>query len=172
MHGWAIAFFVVQIVLSIFIYFGGRVARRRESSSLEVFRIDPWVAWLLTIASLVISITVAVALFVENPLSPDDAQPGLLMTELLFLLFTGYGCYCISMRIEVSESSICVRSFLGSKNADFRAIGSIKDKANGRWRTLDVNDKHGKRILYVTSSFLTDYALLVRLLERRISHSG
>ena len=48
---------------------------------------------------------------------------------------------------------------------NFRDIKSLNDKDAGRWRVLDVIDARGRRILRVSSSFLSDYGQLVNLLE-------
>jgi hypothetical protein len=158
---------VVQLLLSIAIWFGSRGEHLLEEDGVEVFRISPPIAWMLAIASFCIAIILAVAM-VALYLTPPDVPIHVMLGELLFFFFGIYGIYCISMRIRVDGNSFRVNSLFRKQITHFRDIGSVSDKVTGRYRTLDVSDSRGKRVLYVTSTFLPDYDELVNLLQEGV----
>jgi hypothetical protein len=91
-----------------------------------------------------------------------------LVAELATFAGGLYGIYGITMRIRVDSESLRVSSFLGARVTHFRDIRSVTDKETGRYRTLDVINVHGKRILRVTSSVMPDYSDLVYLLQQGV----
>jgi hypothetical protein len=156
--------FAIQLLLSVLIYFGSGGQHEIDTDGVEIFRINPLIAWMAAIMSFAISIVLGFAIATAKP-TPMDAPLAIMLGECLFFFFGLYGVYCIRMRVRVDSESICVSGLFRKRITHFRDIRSSNDKVTGRYRTLDVINMRGKRILRVTSSFLPDYANLVELLQ-------
>ena len=152
--------FVVQFIISILLYFGGRGRHEVDSNGVDIFRMRPSIAWVATVAAFAIAIILGHAIVTSTP-TPLDAPLAIVLGEVLFFFFGLYGIYCITMRIRVDSESLRVSSFLGTRVAYFRDVGLVTDRETGRYRTLEVVDPHGKRIFIFYSSFLPDYGDLV-----------
>ena len=161
-----VAFFV-QFVLSIFIYFGSRGHHEVDADGVDIFRIKASVAWMVTIASFGISAILGLAILTSKPM-PTDAPLSIMIGEFLFFLFGLYGVYCIRMRIRVDAQSILVKKLFRTHETNFHEIRSLDDRQTGRYRTFDIVNDQGKRILRVTSTFLPDYDNLVQLVEEGV----
>jgi predicted amidohydrolase len=161
-----VAFFV-QFVLSIFIYFGSKGQHEVDADGVDIFRIKPSVAWIVTIASFGISAILGFAIFTSKP-TPTDAPLSIMIGELLFFFFGLYGVYCIRMRIRVDAQSIRVKKLFRTHETYFHEIRSLDDRQTGRYRTFDIVNDQGRRILRVTSTFLPDYENLVQLVEEGV----
>jgi hypothetical protein len=165
-----VAFFV-QFVLSVVIYFGSKGQHEVDAEGVDVFRFKPTVAWIVTTASFGISAILGFAIFTSKP-TPTDAPLSIMIGELLFFFFGLYGVYCIRMRIRVDAQSIRVKHLFRTHQTYFREIRSLDDKQTGRYRTFDIIDDKGQRILSVTSTFLPDYENLVQLVEQGVRKHG
>jgi hypothetical protein len=159
--------FVVQIIISIFLYFGARGRHEVDSDGVDIFRINPPIAWMITIMSFAIAALLGYGVVTSKP-TAMDAPLGIMLGHLLFFFFGLYGIYCITMRIRVDAQSIRVRSVLPTRIIYFRDIGSSTDKVTGRYRTFEILSMRGKRVLLVTSSFLPDYDQLVNVVQTGI----
>jgi hypothetical protein len=171
MHDFIPVTFVVQFIISILLYFGGRGRHEVDSDGIDIFRMSPAIAWMVTVATFAIAVILGYAIATSTP-TPLDAPLGIMLGEVLFFFFGLYGIYCITMRIRVDSESLRVSSFLGTRVTYFRDIGLVTDRETGRYRTLEVMDVHGKRIIIVYSSFLPDYGDLVYYLQHGIKKNG
>jgi hypothetical protein len=167
MHDFIPVAFVVQFIISILLYFGGRGRHEVASDGVDIFRVGPSIAWMVTVAAFVIAAILGYAIVTSTP-TPLDAPLAIMLGEVLFFFFGLYGIYCITMRIRVDSESLRVSSFVGTRVTYFRDIGLVTDRETGRYRTLKVMDVHGKRIFIFYSSFLPDYPDLVDYLQRGI----
>jgi hypothetical protein len=61
---------------------------------------------------------------------------------------------------------------IGKRAVLFDHIGSVTDKVTGNYRTLDVKTRAGKRVLYIGSSFTSDYAALADLMQYGAKHNN
>jgi hypothetical protein len=161
-----VAFFV-QFLLSILIYFGSKGQHEVDADGVDIFRIKPAIAWMITTVSFAISVVLGFAIIASKP-TPSDAPLSIMIGELLFFFFGLYGVYCIRMRIRVDTQSIRVKNLFWTHVTDFRDIRSLDDKITGRYRTLDVLNLQGKHVIHVTSTFLPDYDDLVELVKVRM----
>jgi hypothetical protein len=125
---------------------------------------DPRVSWWITILSFSICLFLGCAIVATKP-NEADHLPVFAMGELLFFSCGLQGLQYIKMRIRVDGTSLVIRGLVRSRTVLLDDIGSVKDTITGRYRTLDVHDRRGKRVLRVTSSFLTDYGGLVSLIK-------
>ena len=75
--------FVVQFLLSLAMYFGGRGSRTVTASGAEVFRINPVTAWLVTVMSFGVAGILAYGIWSSRP-SPTEAPLFLFLGEFLF----------------------------------------------------------------------------------------
>jgi hypothetical protein len=162
---------VVQLVLSVLIYFGGKGQHEVDTDGVEIFRIKPSVAWMMTIVSFAISLLLAFAILSSKP-TPFDAPVAIGLAQLLFFFFGLYGVYGIRMRIWVDAESIRVKNLLRTHVTYFRDIRSLDDRITGRYRTLDILSLQGKRVIHVTSTFLPDYDDLVQLVRAGMRDHG
>jgi|ERR1035438_5579147 hypothetical protein len=156
--------FVVQFLISVLMYFSGRGQHEVDAAGADVFRIFPGAAWFITIGMYSIAAFTAYTIAVATP-SPLSAPPVAFVAEVATFLGGLYGIYAITMRIRVDSESVRVSSFLGARVIRFRDIRSVTDEETGRYRTLDVMDARGKRVLRATSSLLPDYSDLVYSLQ-------
>ncbi|SRR6266851_6734434 len=159
--------FVVQFLLSLCMLFGGAGKHRVNSDGTDVFRINRAIAWMATISSFAISGILAYGIAVTKP-TPMDAPIAIMLGELLFFFFGLYGLWGLAMRIRIDSDSIRVDTPLGTRVTHFNNVRSSTDKVTGRYRTFDVINDKGKRILRVTSTFLPDYEELVQLVEQGV----
>lgn len=144
-------------------------ARRHHDNSVEgldIFRIDPVVAWVMIIGGYGFAILFAIAIAVTQRSGLDDVV--MFLGEALFFFSGLYGIYCITLRITVDDTSLIVSSVFGRRQTLFADIHSVTDKIGGKYHTLCVRRTDGKRLLTVTSSFVSDYSDLVWLLQRGI----
>jgi len=121
--------------------------------------------------SFTISAILGVGIAVAKP-SPMAAPLSLMLGELLFFFFGLYGLFCIVMRIRIDSQSIRVKTIFRSRVTHFRNVRVSLDKLTGRFRTFDVINDQGKRILHVTSAFFPNYGDLVELVEERVRTHG
>lgn len=109
----------------------------------------------------------AIAIATAAPTTPS--QPFVVFTIDLALFWAGlYGVHCITMRILVYAQSFQVSSVFRSRVTQFRDFRSATDRETGQWQTFDVIDLRAKHVLYVTSSFITDSAVLVDLIQHGV----
>lgn len=157
-------FLVVQLVLAVLTYASGRGRHEASANGIDIFRVSPIAGWFMTIGCLALASFAAFAILNAKP-SPKNAPPVDWVFELTTFFFGLIAIYYLTLRIRVDSQSVRVSSFMGARTTNFRDIKSLNDKDAGRWRVLDVIDARGRRILRVSSSFLSDYGQLVNLLE-------
>jgi hypothetical protein len=167
MHDFIPVAFVVQFIIAISLYFGGHGRHEVDADGVDVFRMNPAIAWIVTIGTFAIAVVLGYAIMTLTP-NPLDAPLAIILGEVQFFIFGIYGVYCITMRIRVDSESLRVSSILGTRVTYFRHISLITDRETGRYRTLEVIDVHGKRIAIFYSSYLPDYGDLVSSLQQGI----
>jgi hypothetical protein len=109
MHDFIPVTFVVQFIISILLYFGGRGRHEVDSDGVDIFRMSPAIAWMVTVATFAIAVILGYAIVTSTP-TPLDAPLGIMLGEVLFFFFGLYGIYCITMRIRVDSESLRVSS--------------------------------------------------------------
>ena len=85
--------------------------------------------------------------------------------EYMAFLLVLYGVQCIKLRVRVDSQTPMTKGLLGWRTRPLSDIGEVRNQRAGRYRTLSVFDRRGKRVFLITSSFLTDYPGLVRLIR-------
>ena len=129
------------------------------------FRFLPAAYWTMIVGP---TLLIALRLWGFVDPSSSSAAPIDPVQILLFGLLTGcavFGIYCRSLEITVDLDGLRVASLFGERKTRFDGIGQVLDRETGRWRTLEVKARTGKRLLRVTSSFLPGYPELVDLLD-------
>jgi hypothetical protein len=155
---------VVHLALPLIAYLSMRNQHSRQESGADVFRYAPGAAWFILIgAILMMSLFAAIAWTSRAgqgipPLTFCVAEAATFMMGL-------YGVYLITLRIRVDDAGFTLASVWGKRAVLFDQIGSVTDKVTGTYRTLDVKTLAGKRVLYLGSSFIPDYAALVNLIQ-------
>jgi hypothetical protein len=159
--------FFVQFLISVLIYFGGRGQHEVDANGVDIFRIKPSIAWMVTIASFCCSAILGFGIF-SLAQNPSGAPISLMLGEALLFFFGLYGLYCVKLRIRVDARAIRVKTLFGDRLTNLRDIGSVDDKVTGRYRTLNVLDLRGKRVIRITSTFFPDYDELVDLIKNGV----
>jgi hypothetical protein len=160
---------VVQVAISILAIASARSDHHVATDGADTFRISPSAAWFITIGAFGFATFLAVVILAAKP-TPMNAPIGLMLGEMATFVVGLYGIYCITMRIVVDSQSMCVKSLFRKRIAQFSEIRSVTDNVTGNYRTLEVLNVRGKRLLKVTSSFLPDYDDLVGLLQNGIGN--
>lgn len=161
--------FLVQIAIPLLSLVAARAGHLQDAEGADIFRIAPSIAWFLIVMSFGISMGITIIVCLSKSISETDL-PSIVLGDMMFFFFGMYGIYCLTMRIRVNDQSICVKNLFRTRTVLFRDLRSADEKDNGRWRTLDVIDVKGRRILYVTNSFLPDYDNLVDLVQSGIDN--
>jgi amino acid permease len=129
----------IQLTILLVIYLASRARRSETDSDANVFRVVPWIAWLIAIACPLISAVYVVAAFV-----PSYHHRQLFITfSLLFFVAALYSVYYVTLRIRLNEDSLFVSSLIGTGITGLSQIASIEDKKINRTRILRVKDKRG-----------------------------
>jgi hypothetical protein len=155
----------IQLTILVIFYVASRARRSAADSDANVFRIVPWIAWLIATACPLIS-----AIYVIAALVPSyHEQPLFLAFSLMFFVAALYGIYCVTLRIGLNEHSLIVSSIFGTRTTLFSDIESIEDKQGNPARILKVRDKRGNKVIYVADYYIADYSLLVDLIREGAS---
>ena len=155
---------VVHLVTPLIAYLSMRNQHREQKDGAEVFRYAPGAAWFILIAAMLFMIIVA---FIAWNAPPGEEVPLLTFSvaELALLVMAMYGVYVLTLRIQVSDTGFAIASLLRKRVVPFDQIGSATDRITGSYRTLDVKTRSGKRVLYLGSTFIPDYAALADLIQ-------
>lgn len=155
----------VQLTILVVIYLSSRARRSEADSDENIFRIVPWIAWLIAIACPLISAVYLIAAFVPG----YHERQLFLAFSLMFFVSALYGVYCVTLRIQLNDHSLFVSSVFGTRTTLFSDIESIEDKQGKPARILKVKNKCGKQVLYAADWYVADYPLLVDLIRDGVS---
>lgn len=161
---------VVHLALPLVAYLSMRNQHSRQQDGADVFRYAPGAARFILIGA---SFFVLVFAAIAWTAPPGDEIPPLTLyvAEAAFFLLALYGVYLITLRIRVDSSGFTLTSVFGKRAVMFDHVGSVTDKVTGRYRTLDVKTRAGKRVLHLGSSFIPDYDALSDLIQCGAKHS-
>jgi hypothetical protein len=151
-------------------YLPSRAPNKAARNSESIFRFSPVVAWFFVAGGLAFAGLAAFDVFSHRP-NWTDTPTFVLLFGASGISIVLYGIYCLLIRYKFDSVSFRVNSLWGIRSIRFDFVGSIVDRNAGKWRTLEIRDARGKRFLYVSSSFLVDYALMVDELERKVRAS-
>jgi amino acid permease len=156
----------IQLMILVAIHLGSRARRSETDFDTNVFRIVPWIAWLIAIACPLISAVYVVAAF-----TPSFHHQQLFITfAFLFFIAAIYSVYYVTLRIRLTEQSLDTSSIFGTRTTLFSDIASIEDQETNRTRILRVKNRRGKQVLYAVDWYVADYPILVDLIRERASH--
>ena len=157
---------VVLIALSLMLSISHRRGRGPRGAIDREFVTRPAIAWFITIGSLFLLTANLVSyfhLFTSKP-APNNVPIFIILGDVTFIGFAVLGIYYKTLKICVDDKNLCVSSLFGSRKTPLRYISSVVVKNNGQWRTMDVHDARGRRVLYTTSS-LRDFDDLADVLS-------
>jgi hypothetical protein len=121
-----------------------------------------------------IGIFVAVVIWCVSDARPESMAsiPLFVWLSLLFSLgFVLYGVHIRTLEITVENGVLTVRSIFIDRRVAFGDIQSVRDLDSQTWRTLDVQTKTGRRILYLSDTGFPEYAALVDVLREGTAES-
>jgi hypothetical protein len=90
---------------------------------------------------------------------------------LFFFGFILYGVHIRTLEITIEKGMLRVRSIFIDREVVFDDIESVRYVDSQTWRTLDVQTKSGRRILYLSSTGFPRYAELVDVLTDAVAES-
>jgi hypothetical protein len=151
----------IQITILVVVYLSSRARRSEADSGANIFRIVPWIAWLIAIACPLISGVYLIAAFVPG----YHEQRLFLASSLMFFVTALFGVHWVTLRIHLNEHSLSVSSIFGTRTTLFSDIESIEDRQGKPARILKVKNKRGKLVLYVADWYVADYPFLVDLIK-------
>ena len=155
---------VVHLALPLIAYLAMRNQRSVQENGGTVFRYAPGAAWFILSGAILFMLVFAAIAWTARP---GQGIPLLTLcaAETSTFLLGFYGIYLITWRIRVNDLGFTLTSVFGKRAIPFDQVGTVTDKVTGKYRTLDVKTRAGKRVLYVGSSFLPDYAALSDLIQ-------
>jgi hypothetical protein len=164
MSEWIPVGLFVQLLISILSYVSGRRHHSTSIDGVEVFRINPMIAWLVIIVCYSFAAFLGYLILTSSP-TPWDAPVAFIVAEPAIFGFGLIGIYYLTMRVRVGAHALSVSGIFGNRTTQLSDVAAVIDRQTGRFRTLRAIDWNGKKILNVTSSFLGDYDELVGLLQ-------
>jgi hypothetical protein len=164
MSEWISVGLFVQLLISILSYVSGRRHHSTHIDGVDVFRVNPTVAWLVIIVCYSFATFVGYLILTSRP-TPWDAPVAFIVAEPAIFGFGLIGIYYLTMRVRVEAHALSVSSIFGNRVTQLSDVADVIDRQTGRFRSLRAIDRNGKQILNVTSSFLGDYDELVGLLQ-------
>jgi hypothetical protein len=162
---------VVHLALPLIAYLSMRNQHRVQENGDDMFRYAPGAGWFILIGAILMMLIFSAIAWTAPP---GQGIPPLTLcaAETVILLLGLYGIYLITLRIRVDDSGFTLTSMIGKRAILFDHIGSVTDKVTGNYRTLDVKTRAGKRVLYIGSSFMPDYAALADLIQYGAKHNN
>jgi hypothetical protein len=120
----------------------------------EPITVDPFVNWFLILGGLFVLALFLSVSFHDLITHPSNVPVSVFRGEGLFLGCAAMGLYLKTLKNTVDDTTLSVSSVFGHRNTLLRDIASVSVTNSGQWRTMDVRDKHKKRILYITTTGL------------------
>lgn len=162
---------VVHLLIPLIAYLSMRNQHYDKDGETDVFRYAPGAAWFILIGGGLIMVVGAVIAWTA-PRGQEVPPLMLYVSESAFLLMAIYGVYLVTLRIRVTDNEFTLSSLFGTRVVPFDQVKSATDRVTGKYRTLEVKTRAGKRVLYIGSTFMPDYAALADLIQWGAKSSG
>ena len=143
------------------------------SDVIATYRYPPWFPKCF-IGAMGVLAMVVILIVMSDPRSQSLAAIPVSFWLFLLLIFGFilYGIHISTLVITNEQSGFRVRSIYINRYVAFHDIGSVRDLDNGNWRTLDVQTKNGKRVLYTSNTGFPDYESLVDAIKDGVSEAN